>query len=177
MQGMIKSFGNFLKSKKTKLALLSRILLVSTFIDDGTRMLWFDSHLVEYASENTVGVTDSYFGYLMFLLNAIFSIGGSITLLAGKRPQLGCFILAAATVTQILITLFGYKTQLAAITFIVLTFLHAFINYDFWLYFGTWDYENKKFLFFQSLSAIGGIMQILVYGAGEISVDAILKKD
>ena len=38
----------------------------------------------------------------MFLLNAIFSIGGSITLLAGKRPQLGCFILGAATGTQIL---------------------------------------------------------------------------
>ena len=71
----------------------------------------------------------------------------------------------------------GYKTQIASITFIVITFLHAFFTYDFWFYFGSWKYEDKKFLFFQSLSAIGGIMQILVYGAGEISVDAILKKD
>lgn len=45
MQGLLKNLSNFLKSKKAKLALLSRILLVSTFIDDGTRMLWFDSHL------------------------------------------------------------------------------------------------------------------------------------
>ena len=38
----------------------------------------------------------------MHLLNAILCIGGSIILLAGKRPKLGCAILAAATVTQIL---------------------------------------------------------------------------
>ena len=71
----------------------------------------------------------------------------------------------------------GYKTQLAAIFFVAITFLHAFTAYPFWMHFYSFQYEDFKFLFFQSMSAIGGILQILVYGAGEISVDAILKKD
>lgn len=57
---------------------------------------------VRFVSSNTAGHSDSYVGYFMHFLNAILCIGGSIILLAGKRPKLGCAILAAATATQIL---------------------------------------------------------------------------
>lgn len=45
MERILKNLNNFLKSKKAKIALISRIFLISTFVDDGTRMLAFEESL------------------------------------------------------------------------------------------------------------------------------------
>ena len=56
MEGILKNLSIFLKSKKAKIALISRVLLISTFVDDGTRMLAFEESLGngfrKYLSEN-----------------------------------------------------------------------------------------------------------------------------
>jgi len=38
-------------------------------------------------------------------------------------------------------------------------------------------FEELKFEFFQQISAIGGFLQLVVYGGGELSIDARLKKE
>lgn len=75
--------------------------------------------------------------------------------------------------------LIGYKTQLAASLYIPLALYHAIAYYPFWMYLGKYSYalEVVKFEFFQQISSIGGFLQLVVYGGGELSLDARLKKE
>lgn len=72
----------------------------------------------------------------------------------------------------------GYKTKLVSIALICALFLHNINRNQFWL--NSWnkdEYDYKKNDFFQILSIIGGVIHLLIYGAGGISVDQRLKTD
>jgi len=72
----------------------------------------------------------------------------------------------------------GYKTKLVSITLIVALFIHNMRWNNFWRHSAkTYIFDFKKFDFFQATSVIGGIIQLIVYGPGGLSVDDRLKAE
>ena len=60
--------------------------------------------------------------------------------------------------------LIGYQTKFAAGLFIAFSMVDNIIFNAFWMHWGTYVFEIMKFDFFQQLSSIGGVMQLLIYG-------------
>lgn len=72
----------------------------------------------------------------------------------------------------------GYKTKLVSVVMICALFLHNINRNQFWTSDLTQNqYDYKKNEFFMILSIIGGVIHLLVYGAGGISVDQRLKAE
>merc|ERR1711935_959350 len=80
-----------------------------------------------------------------------------------------------ATLPMILAVFIGYQTKFAAGLFIAFSMTDNIIFNAFWMHWGTYVFEIMKFDFFQQLSSIGGVMQLLIYGGGKLSLDAKLK--
>jgi len=81
-------------------------------------------------------------------------------------------------IPMILMVAVGYKTKLVSITLIVALFIHNMRYNNFWRHSTkTYIFDFKKFDFFQALSVIGGIIQLIVYGPGGLSVDDRLKAE
>ncbi|CBY23600.1 unnamed protein product [Oikopleura dioica] len=72
----------------------------------------------------------------------------------------------------------GYKTKLVSVALIFLLIIHNMRYNNFWRHSTkTYIFDFKKFDFFQGLSVIGGIIQLIVYGPGGLSVDDRLKAE
>ena len=72
----------------------------------------------------------------------------------------------------------GYKTKLVSVILICALLLHNINQNQFWTSDLTQnEYDYKKNEFFIVLSIIGGVIHLLVYGAGGISVDQRLKSE
>jgi len=81
-------------------------------------------------------------------------------------------------VPMVLMVAVGYKTKLVSVVLITCLFLHNMRYNNFWRHsVKTYIFDFKKFDFFQSLSVIGGIIQLIVYGPGGLSVDDRLKAE
>lgn len=80
-----------------------------------------------------------------------------------------------ATLPLIIAVLVGYQTKFAAGLFCAYSMVDNMFSNCFWMYYGTYTYDIAKFDFFQQTSSIGGVMQLLIYGGGKLSLDAKLK--
>ena len=66
--------------------------------------------------------------------------------------------------TLITAVLVGYQTKFAAGLFCAYSMVDNIFMNNFWMYYGTYTYDIAKFDFFQQVSSIGGVMQLLIYG-------------
>ena len=76
---------------------------------------------------------------------------------------------------MIVAVLIGYHTKFAAGLFVGFAVIDNIINNAFWVHWNSYLWDVLKFDFFQQLSSIGGVMQLLIYGGGKLSMDAKLK--
>jgi len=71
----------------------------------------------------------------------------------------------------------GFKTKLASLALVIWLLIINFTAYRFWsVNSHSHEFDFLKYDFFQTLSVIGGLMLIVYYGAGGVSIDEKSKK-
>lgn len=72
----------------------------------------------------------------------------------------------------IVLVMIGYKTKLSAIILILCLAVYNILFFPFFLYpFGSNEFLVYRYLFFQIMSVIGGLLYIVAIGPGSVSID------
>jgi len=114
---------------------------------------------------------------ILFLVAGIGKIGGfagAAGYIASKglpMPQLGAVIAIVVELGGALALIAGYQTRLVAIVMAVFTLATALLFHNFWALPPEQVYVNQ-IMFMKNLSITGGLLMMVAFGAGALSLDA-----
>jgi len=114
---------------------------------------------------------------ILFLVAGIGKIGGfagTAGYIASKglpMPQLGAVIAIVVELGGALALIAGYQTRLVAIVMAVFTLATALLFHNFWALPPEQVYVNQ-IMFMKNLSITGGLLMMVAFGAGALSLDA-----
>ncbi|MER3417266.1 MAG: DoxX family protein [Chloroflexota bacterium] len=109
-------------------------------------------------------------------IGKIFSWEQTAHFMASKgMPWVPFFLLGAIALETIggLCILVGYKARFGALTLIVFIIPATIIFHDFWNVEGM-ERQTQMIMFMKNLAILGGLLLILGYGAGPLSIDDAL---
>ena len=114
---------------------------------------------------------------LVFLLSGIGKIGnwdGTAGYMASVGMPMVTLFLVGAIVLEIggsLSVILGFKARWGALALIVFTIPTTLIFHNYWAMEGA-DAFNNQVMFMKNLAMSGGLLLIMVHGAGPLSLDA-----
>lgn len=121
-------------------------------------------------------------------VSAIFILAGigkfinyedTVQYMASKSfTMIPLFLVAAALVEIIggLSVLFGFKIRWGATLLLLFLIPTSIIFHDFWNLYGA-EKQSQMIEFLKNLSIFGGLIYVLLNGAGKFSIDALLTKN
>jgi putative oxidoreductase len=126
--------------------LVARVLLSLLFLYSGLDKCWRWS-----AAQREVAASGLPWTTSLHLVTVLIHLGGGVSLLLGIEPQLGALVLALFLIPA------------------------TVIYHPFWKYSGE-GFVAKAGHFLSNLAIIGGLVMILVFGGGRISVPAAIQR-
>ena len=99
---------------------------------------------------------------------------GTVGYIASKGLPLPEFAAMAAVVIELgggLMVMFGWKARWAAAAMFVFTSVAALIFHNFWAVPAAQS-QNQMIHFMKNVSMLGGLLYVIVYGSGPLSVDS-----
>ena len=99
---------------------------------------------------------------------------GTVGYIASKGLPLPEFAAMAAVVIELgggLMVMFGWKARWAAAAMFVFTAVAALIFHNFWAVPAAQS-QNQMIHFMKNVSMLGGLLYVIVYGSGPLSVDS-----
>jgi len=116
----------------------------------------------------------------IFLLSGINKIGNweqTAGYMASKGMPIVPLFLIGAIVLEIgggLSVLLGYKARLGALLLLIFIIPATLIFHNFWAYQGM-EQQMQMINFMKNLAIMGGLLLLIAFGAGEISLDSAKK--
>ena len=98
---------------------------------------------------------------------------GTAGYIASKGLPAAYLLAIAAMVVELgggLLLIVGFKTRWAAAALLLFTAVAAFIFHNFWAA-GPADAQNAMIHFMKNISMVGGLLYVVVYGSGPLSID------
>jgi len=114
---------------------------------------------------------------LIFVVSGFGKISGFegiVGYIASKGLPLPEFAAMAAVVIELgggLMVMFGWKARWAAAAMFVFTAVAALIFHNFWAVPAAQS-QNQMIHFMKNVSMLGGLLYVIVYGSGPLSVDS-----
>jgi putative oxidoreductase len=114
---------------------------------------------------------------LIFVVSGFGKISGfegTVGYIASKGLPLPEFAAMAAVVIELgggLMVMFGWKARWAAAAMFVFTAVAALIFHNFWAVPAAQS-QNQMIHFMKNVSMLGGLLYVIVYGSGPLSVDS-----
>ncbi len=114
---------------------------------------------------------------LIFVVSGFGKISGfegTVGYIASKGLPLPEFAAMAAVVIELgggLMVMFGWKARWAAAAMFVFTAVAALIFHNFWAVPAVQS-QNQMIHFMKNVSMLGGLLYVIVYGSGPLSVDS-----
>ena len=114
---------------------------------------------------------------LIFVVSGFGKISGFegiVGYIASKGLPLPEFAAMAAVVIELgggLMVMFGWKARWAAAAMFVFTAVAALIFHNFWAVPAVQS-QNQMIHFMKNVSMLGGLLYVIVYGSGPLSVDS-----
>lgn len=99
---------------------------------------------------------------------------GTVGYIASKGLPLPEFAAMAAVIIELgggLMVVFGWKARWAAAAMFVFTAVAALIFHNFWAVPAAQS-QNQMIHFMKNVSMLGGLLYVIVYGSGPLSVDS-----
>ena len=99
---------------------------------------------------------------------------GTVGYIASKGLPLPEFAAMAAVIIELgggLMVMFGWKARWAAAAMFVFTAVAALIFHNFWAVPAAQS-QNQMIHFMKNVSMLGGLLYVIVYGSGPLSVDS-----
>jgi putative oxidoreductase len=122
-----------------------------------------------------ISATFIVFGYIQFTNIGNYIDNPAILKAAGLTahvlgPTLIAYSVAAIDLFGGVLILFGYQTRWAAIVLIAFTLVTLIFVHNFWVMEGAARAANQAH-FYKNLGLIGGLLFLIVFGAGRFSLD------
>lgn len=117
--------------------------------------------------------------FLSAVFDKVFNWNATLEYIAEKNVSHAQWLLIGATVLELLggLSLFlGYKTRFGALMLIVLLVPVTMVMHNFW---ELADPERKlqTTIFFKNLAILGGLLYVLSYGGGGLSMDGCCNRE
>ncbi len=118
---------------------------------------------------------------LIFLMSGaakVAGFAGTVGYIASKGlpvPAAGAVLAIIAELGGGLLLIIGWQTRIAAAVLVVFTFFAAVLFHDFWAV-SPDQVQNTMIHFMKNISMMGGLLFVVIHGAGPLSVDAGKRK-
>ena len=114
---------------------------------------------------------------LIFLMSGaakVAGFAGTVGYIASKGLPVPAAAAVLAIIAELgggLLLIIGWQTRIAAAVLVVFTFFAAVLFHDFWAVSAD-QMQNTLIHFMKNISMMGGLLYVVIHGAGPLSVDA-----
>ena len=114
---------------------------------------------------------------LLFLMSGygkVTGFEGTVGYIASKGlplPQVGAAVAAAVELAGSILLIVGWQARWAATALLLFTIPATFLFHNFWAVDAA-QVQNQTIHFMKNLSIMGGLLYVMAYGAGPLSVDS-----
>ena len=112
--------------------------------------------------------------FLMSGFGKVTGFEGTVGYIASKGlplPQVGAAVAAAVELGGSILLIVGWQARWAATALLLFTIPATFIFHNFWAVDAA-QVQNQTIHFMKNLSIMGGLLYVMAYGAGPLSVDS-----
>jgi putative oxidoreductase len=133
------------------------------------------SDYLQTLSRILISVVFIVFGFLQFTNIGTYIASPAVVKAAALTggilsPTVIAYLVAAIDLVGGLLILFGYQVRWAAVVLIGFVVLTLFVAHNFWTMEGAARGANQAH-FYKNLALIGGLLALIVHGAGRYSLD------